>query len=196
MAAAVDIYKDSGGKASIPLIKVTGLRLTKIHWDKFIRPDCYMGVPVIKPKRTFMGMVEKKTKGKYDWAGGRTKKPFIYGSFGKRQPKGKTGGTYDKHGPSAIGFARIKFIPYLSWFKKYSISINVAAKARPYGGRIDTAIQSQEIDVSDSRTEYVEDEDGNIEEVTETESYSQPKQSFALPWGSDTFKAKLVPLKY
>ncbi len=190
-AAAMDIYKQSGGKAKKPfvnyLVTVSTLKLEKVYWDKFLRPGC---PAFFWPKRTFMGMVEKKTDGVYDWAGGRTTKPYVYGTFGQPK-KGKSGGRYDKKGPGVVGYAKIKFVPAASWFKKYKRNIYVAAQARPYGGNIGTALKTQNYSRKETKTTGTGDK-----EKKETESYSKPPQAFPIPWGKASFKAKLVPIGY
>jgi len=190
-AVAMDIYKKSGGKARRPIIdfavKVSPLKLEKIYWDHFMRPGC---PDFFFPRKTFMGMVEKKTENVYDWAGGRDGKPYIYGTFG--QPKnGTSGGRYDKKGPGSVGFAKTRFVPLSSWFHKLKINILVAAQARPYGGNIGTAVKTQKYQHKESKTFKEGDK-----EKKETKSYSEPAQSFAIPWGKASFKAKLVPIGF
>ena len=137
-----------------------------------------------------MGMVEKKTDGVYDWAGGNTSKPHVYGTF-VQPKKGTSGGRYDKKGPGVVGFAKIKFIPTTSWFKKFDRNIYVAAQARPYGGNIGTALKTQSYSHKETKTT---EKDGK--EKKETKSYRRPNQSFPIPWGKASFKAKLVTIGY
>ncbi len=158
--AAMAIYKKSGGIGSFPEagVFVTTLKLNRIYHGWFVRPIGYP--PFLLPMNTFVGMAEKKRKNIYDWAIGKKKKPHVYGSFG--QPRGGTsGGRYDKKGPYAIGWARVKYTPALSWFKKYQRHLYLAAKARPYGGNVHTM-----------------------------------RLLSLRPWGHESFKAKLVPIKY
>lgn len=187
--AAMDIYQRSGGKADIFSYKVIAsrLRLEELYWDNFLQPTCYGGIPACKPVKTFMGMVEKQTDGEYDWAGGRTSKPYIYGNFN---------GLYDKDGPGVIGWARIRFEPKMSWFRVFGRHITVFAQARPYGGTLDTRPQEQDVSHKETRIKIVENEDGEEEKKEETHQYSRPKRKFDIPWGKADFKAKLVPVGY
>ncbi len=164
-AAAMKIYKKSGGRATLPYygVFVTTLKLDKVYNPYFARPKGYP--PFLVPLNTFMGMSEKKTKDIYDWAGGGKAKPHVYGPFG--QPKEKTsGGRYDKRGPYTTGWVRIKFTPTTGLFNKFKRNIFLAAKARPYGGNVHREIKMG------------------------------PMIWGLFPWGNESFKAKLVPLRY
>lgn len=130
MYLAFKNYRDSGGKGSIlPVISSDG-------YGTKIRPDNPLYLEKIEstlPKtypwtwqKTYCGLAEKKTQGKYDWAGGKTRKPYQRGSYG---------GYYDKDGPGVhcTGYATYK--PVTRWFSS-SKRIVLGASARPYGGHV------------------------------------------------------------
>ncbi len=114
---AIKNYKKSGGKGNI-LPKVSSLKLDPV----------IVMLPKTYPwgwKKTYCGLVEKLTRNKYDWAGGKSKKPYIVGSYG---------GYYDKAGPGVSVIAYFKFNPITSWFTKKRIVLH--SSARPYGGNV------------------------------------------------------------